>query len=222
MSSTICEQPFYIIFALRRSGHHAVANWIQSQIIERVHMLDFCDEYDDRAHKTIVSKKESPIIFQFENQPIDNVEDYCNGNTKIIICLRDPYNNIASYIKRFNLSHRNLSLVIKMWKVQADLFLSGEYHGISYNDWFKSMEYRRQFCEELGLTFTDVALNRVAHQGGGSSFDKMDYNGEAQKMDVFNRWQNYKNDPLYNELVLQDKELKEISDEIFGPIIEEN
>jgi len=210
----------FIIFAMRRSGHHAVANWLKAQIIEKIHVMDMCSEFNARIADIDKRRPELSRMFIFENQSIEKTYPFTTDFSRTIIILRDPYNNIASYMRRFAVNEWNIKAIISLWKTQADLFLDNKFYGISYNDWFKDVEYRKSICDELETNFTDNMINSVAKPGGGSSFDQMDYNGKAQEMDVLNRWKKVIDEPVFKH-VLQDQELKEYSDEIFGPIIEE-
>ena len=72
-------------------------------------------------------------------------------------------------------------------------------------------------AEKMGLSFHDQTVNKVSGYGTGSSFDKLDFQGQANKMDVLNRWKHYSKDTFYND-IFSDRELVALSDAIFGKI----
>lgn len=85
---------------------------------------------------------------------------------------------------------------------------------ISFNEWFTSVDYRMQISNSLGLKFTDKNLNKVSSNGnGGSSFDKVKFQDNAQKMKVLDRWKDFRGDSRFNRLL--DDELIDLSREYF-------
>jgi hypothetical protein len=52
----------------------------------------------------------------------------------------------------------------------------------------------------LGLQDLDVAIDRVAQCGGGSSFDGVSFDGCAADMLLFDRWRHYAHDPSFRGL----------------------
>lgn len=66
--------------------------------------------------------------------------------------------------------------------------LSGFTH-IYYNDFFSDETYRRNICQQLGGTYNEEKLEKVTPQGGFSTFDKDEYQNNAQDMqEVLNRY----------------------------------
>ena len=86
---------------------------------------------------------------------------------------------------------------------------------ISYNHFVRDPEYRLKIANQLGLSVTpyvEEALGEVPDFGGGSSFSgTQTFELEA----VFKRWEAYKDDPLFREL-LDDSELRALSEQFFG------
>jgi hypothetical protein len=62
---------------------------------------------------------------------------------------------------------------------------------INFNKWFGDIEYRMQISRNLGLVFNDAGINTVPEFGDGSSFDGTAFNGQAQNMNVLNRWRDF-------------------------------
>jgi len=129
----------------------------------------------------------------------------------VVIVLRDVFNMIASRwaYKRTsggcqlgNVNHR----VIETWNQYATVFFYAQ-HGIgsrmgieclpaSYNAWCQSAAYRCLLWQTLsspafGLQgeFTDAGRQEVTTWGCGSSFDGMEWNGMADRMDTSHRYQ---------------------------------
>ncbi len=67
----------------------------------------------------------------------------------------------------------------------------------------------------LNLEFSDAGLNYVSSYGGGSSFEKQNFTGNAQQMDVTNRWKLFLDNDEFLKLIKND-ELLHYSEKIFG------
>ena len=92
---------------------------------------------------------------------------------------------------------------------------------MKFDDWFANKTYRKKIAEQLNLNFSDAGLNTIMPMGWGkkgSSFDKMEYDGNAQKMKVLDRWKEYKDNPVeFTNVLKMNNELREMSEKIFGP-----
>ena len=138
--------------------------------------------------------------------------------------IRDPFNWLASRLKKNYLTVRNKNLTpINLWISYAKEYL-GESQilknnktCINYNQWFEDRDYRQQIAAQLGLEFSDRGINKVHGCGGGSSFDGREFDKKATEMDVLNRWRLFAEDPRYRKL-LDNEELLEYSERIFGHI----
>ncbi len=137
-----------------------------------------------------------------------------------LLILRDPFNLFASRV-HFGLNHIPHARAMKIWKQHARealgirRFLPSSRRVILFNSWVTCSDYRRQIAEQLGLRFTDAAINDVADTAGGSSFDGLKHHGNASHMRVLDRWQEFAEDDGYWQLF--DDELIELSTELFGP-----
>jgi hypothetical protein len=88
---------------------------------------------------------------------------------------------------------------------------------ISYNQWYHNRKYRRRICDYFGVKPINKGLHEVVFfGGGGSSFDGMNYKDEARKMDVFMRWQNFKDDSIYCNFFKKYSKLVDISERLFN------
>ncbi|MGF1480222.1 MAG: hypothetical protein ACFB4I_12140 [Cyanophyceae cyanobacterium] len=139
-----------------------------------------------------------------------------------LLLLRDPYNTFASLIKRGE-KLDDPHAVIQKWIDHAKEYLGLSSYlqnrvSVNYNYWFTDKQYRQELAQSLGLSFTDAGIDTVSAVGRGSSFDKTAYDGKASQMPVLLRYQKYLDHPVMLK-VLANKELNELSEEIFGPIL---
>jgi len=141
-----------------------------------------------------------------------------------VYVLRSPYNQLASWIKWKG--------KVRLAKRFAQCWINGAEEALGITDllphpkiflyqdkWFKDEEYRKEISEKLNLPFSDRGLNAVLKVGRnrtyGSSFDKMEYKGNAQKMNVTERWKEFKDDEFFKS-VMSNERLRELSEQIFG------
>lgn len=192
------------IYFLSRSGSHAIIEWIASHF----------DDYNLLKHGTrrkIVGGGYNRISC-FENKSHESHQD-----TTIKI-LRDPLNWVASGIAYGRWGTLGTSVDRKAYFHPDDFSKNIEQYKnymhspgilIKYNDWFISSEYRRLIEQTIGLKLNvDTTINNVPITGGGSSFDKLLYNGRATEMNTLNRWRSLSWHPLIQS-VLSDNALME-------------
>lgn len=128
------------------------------------------------------------LCISLEDWPIDApIFEPWPRRCQHILLLRDPLNMFASRIRMNNGMHvvygkeradlyfRNS---INLWKMHAREFLGETTHlpghvGIFYDRWVVDAAYRASIAAQLRLVPDDQALNRVAAEGGGSSFEGM-------------------------------------------------
>lgn len=170
---------------------------------------EFLDKFKDYNRMLFIRSYETSSPVEFVDMDMQNP----------IIHLRDAYNTSASFYKKFgDIPQRIIQL--QTWKDLAREWLGITNHIPdkilhNYYQWRTDDNYRRKFVERLGLTFTDIGVNEVSYHGDGSSFVGTKYNGVAADMDLDNRWRKFVDDELYKKTVLEDKELRELSLEIF-------
>lgn len=138
-----------------------------------------------------------------------------------ILILRDPFNLFASRMR--SLRHSvSMHIARRIWKQHAKEFLGKSrllrYKPlfISFNEWSLSPEYRKGISDIIGLEFSDEKFQCITPCHGGSSFDGLLYDGQAEKMKVRERWRYYQDDPGYRSIF--DDEMFALSKEIFGHI----
>lgn len=229
-----------MIFAMARSGHHAVMNWVFNQIVDRKIMhYNNCNRALDwelkilkpragKIHSYNNEKSDCLNVFHIENFDLNNFQKYrmnqfpqLNEETLYIIINRDPYNWIASSIAKSGEFRDDILERIELWKKlmyqstgEDDFLTSAHFLDINYNEWFTSKKYRKYLADRLDVPFTDAGKQAVPSNCGGSSFDKKRFNGKAEKMDVLNRWRNVIHQEFYKELI-KDKELARLGELYF-------
>lgn len=174
----------------------------------------------DEFNKFNISKNNCCIYTVEDYDPSFKCDSIVADKKYQIIVLRDPYNWLASRFQAFGglyslRAERICPNPIELWIKQAKIASNKNelFYVISYNQWFNSLSYRQSISNYLEIDFNDIALNQVNNYGGGSSFDKTDFNGKAQEMDIYNRWKIFKEDKEY--LSLFTKEICDLSDKLF-------
>jgi hypothetical protein len=232
-SSEVINQTEMRIVGLKRSGNHAITNWIIKQNTKKVFYINdvgvnenpYREKYESllRLQDYRGRHRWEPevqgnfrlkdcLIYSYEDYSLDRVTNPVferkhdlyfgkSGKRYDLLILRDPFNCLASRIKSNMLSVKDNKIVI------------------NYNSWVDDLDYRRQISSQLKLEFSDAGFNEVKHQGGGSSFDGMQFTGQANKMNVHNRWQQFIDDPAFRQL-LSNEELLDYSAKIFGHIVD--
>jgi len=175
--------------------------------------------YEDRSLEDIFSA-------QFE----ENHDAWVGATSKRhdIIVLRDPFNTFASRMSASWMRNKldneaGRAVTIDLWKSYAREFIGGSYYAthlpifINYNAWFTNRSYRHELACALGLDFTDAGREVVAGRYGGSSFDGTRFHGQAYRMNVLERWMHFAESEQFRA-IFEDKELLDMSNEIFGPV----
>jgi len=156
------------------------------------------------------------------------VDEFAQERVYVLV-LRSPWNHLASVLKwRDRWYLKKKERFIACW-----LMMAREYMGITdivpspkialnFDRWFSDIEYRKVLSERLGMPFSDDGLGKVMRVGSGtrlgSSFDKMTYESEGQKMKVLERWREYADNKVeFTNVLTMNKELVALSEEIFGP-----
>ena len=236
------------VFGLKRSGNHAIINWILGMIPNNCVFINnlsgFKDPLKQKIDGRIINrnlKKEDSILYNYEdfniaqlkNKPL--LPNNCILRTQLhrkkfnVMILRDPYNMFASRLKTKkgggrNIVIKNANKIRDRWCIYAKEylretnFLGSDKVIVNFNKWFKEEEYRRKLSKVLGLDFSDKNLNIVSKYGSGSSFDNVIFNGNAQSMDILNRWQTITNNKIFKELC-NHKKTWQLSKQIYGTII---
>jgi hypothetical protein len=247
------------VYALRRSGHHAVIQWILNNARKPVCFLNDCDPCTNpyltagsdsvfesidlaaegrgnfsRKALLVCSYEDKYLARTFSGGRSDAMADWIGPSTRSthLLILRDPFNLIASKYRMIFHGHGTkenfeaFTRLPELWKSYARAFLRAASNPnspltpASYNHWFTDDAYRRTLAIALGLSTGDEGRNQVARWGPnlwGDSFDGLTFDGRATEMKVLERWKNYATDPFFR-LLVRDKELIDLSMQIFGPL----
>ncbi len=233
------ETKCFLVFGLRRTGNHAIINWICRQMTPSAHYNNCViepignirlDPLKKFYEKDKVLKKEPKgrslsyyklVVYNFENQLVKDVSfgvkllKIRTENIKYIVITRDPYNLFASRLRSSREGHR----FIDVWKSHVHLCMENkDIIGINFNKWFSEKNYRIELAEKLGLKFTDKGINDV-FWFGASSFDGNKFDGKAQNMEVLERWKNVIGSSVlekkYKQIV-NDPSIRKLSEEFFN------
>jgi hypothetical protein len=207
------------INGIRRSGTHAVANWIMSHFSTGFYINDitsysrkFIKLQSDTlpSHKNICKKtniKDNPniIIIGIENEiddidlinnTLDNYSKLSNiNNIKNIILIRNYFNLAASHIKAWPNKNYHFGLA-DHWKKYINLAQKNQYDLVVYDNWLDH-DYRNNLAKTLGFVNKDLGLEEITKYGGGSSFG--DTYPSAEKLK--NRWKHMINNKQYIDVV---------------------
>jgi len=231
------------VTGMRRSGNHAVINWIVSQIPGDKLFFNDVDIFDPLNRNCLVGfQKENKngrynlLIYSFEDRILNSVADdnvypqkkaykHLVEERLDIIIIRDPFNLFASRRKLKSQFERKTTYISglsapQLWVTYANEFLGETKYlknkkiAINYNRWCSSKNYRSKIADSLGIVFTDYGFGKVTKFGGGSSFDAINYDGQASKMETRKRWEKFKYDYSYARN-FRDYKILNLSEKIF-------
>lgn len=206
---------------------------------------DFHKKFNLNLEKCGIFSKKETLIYSYEDDSLDKIacEEFEKNHDRWIgrsrhrydiLLIRDPFNLIASRLKRDDGDIKNRysfripeerKIIISLWKQYAKEylgltnFLLHDKVCINFNRWFLDASYRREIANRLNLKFDDSGMATVSTVGGGSSFDSTGYDSKASEMKVLDRWKHYKDDKDFKTL-FNDSELMDLSRAIFGDVIE--
>ncbi|MEO0827496.1 MAG: hypothetical protein AAFY67_17975 [Cyanobacteria bacterium J06642_9] len=257
--SSVINQKELRILGLRRSGNHAIAEWIKAQengSVEQLNNLEVrCNPYRHKYHRILdfypehtnwAIKHYMPLargnfveldclMLGYEDHALTSITDPLfermhdvylgKSNQRFdIIIMRDPFNLFASRLKSGMIDVKSgKSTAVELWIQYAREFLNETNYlkhnkiCLNYNHWFTDLEYRKALADQIGNEFTDAGMDRVAHLGGGSSFDGQNMDGAGRKMAVNDRWKQFVDHPDYRK-IFQNQQLLDYSKKIFGDI----
>ena len=173
------------------------------------------------------------LIISYENQRLPYIKTDLfekrhdlyvgeSNNIREILILRDPFNLFASITKAGMRATTSYLLNFpQIWVHYAKEYLGITNHlnknklVINYNRWVSDGSYRDNLAKQLKLNKDhESTVKIVPAYGGGSSFDKLKFQGSSGHMNVFERWKMYRDDPVYHAL-FTDSEIISLSKRIF-------
>ena len=146
--------------------------------------------------------------------------------TQKVLVIRDYYNWVASCLKYARsmkirgsiwvepFSETNIGVYIE----HCNHAIKGTVPFILYDEWFASKKYRKETAESLGFHFTDAAINQLSPWGAGSSWDGGKYLKNASEMDVLNRYKQMEDDEEYQQVIQNNEEAIDLSNQLFGKV----
>lgn len=234
------EKKIFRVSSVKRSGHHAIINWIMRQWNGSVSYHNYVrlgspiyKSAFNHETKLRLPVKNPLIMYNHEEIKLSELktdQDFYSNYWKQrkivdIVVIRDPFNCFASRMKanwkwdnRFNESESNRQKTIDIWKDHAKecLNITNNFPDkvvVNYNQWILDRSYRMELARILGVNFTDAGFTEVTDYGNGSSFDGL--NRIPSNQALLNRWAQFENDPIFNK-IFEDKELISLSDQLFG------
>ena len=170
--------------AVKRSGHAFVGRMIRS----------WCD---------------CPYV-DMENFRISQLRTLkLKSNVVLVLQTRDLLNWWASYSRSRSTMNTGMG---QIWYRIARLFYQDNLQEfkvvkVDFEQFFDSQEYRMGVCAALDGIYNEDKLHHIALNGGGSSFSRTKYDGNAQEMPILERWKQV--DPkIYPPLFANVKGLK--------------
>ncbi len=138
-----------------------------------------------------------------------------------ILILRDPYNSLAlSVIQKrifnINVLHKSIGDWLKNAREFTDKTnYMGEKILINYNDWFSNRDYRIEKIKEIGGEYNKVAIYKEMR-----AERRKEIAGLGGLVDFDNIWKILEDNDYFKEWVIKDKEVEELSNQIFGKILD--
>lgn len=209
-----------------RSGQHAISNWIMSQApdtslwVNNIH--GSADQVDFQHYWYGQVNLETLHLTGLGFEGDLNKTVYHFPESPLILVIRDIRNQTASIAKHPDLLITNK--FFESWERNARQAMGqtnivrGPLIVANYNKWVSSPEYRSQLFSKIqdyiGFDYP-LADNTcfVSSIGGGSSFDGLKYQYDAEKMKVIER---YKNPDVQDAISQIPNRLLNLSKKIFG------
>lgn len=223
---------------MKRSGHHALVNWIgrndgdcihQNDVQAKPDLSDFKGSskvfFGDFAFGPQAEQKNLIANFEdFDFSLFDKIKWPKDGNVYHILFMRDFPNWLASCYKRKDGSYGrdvydNLLSRIELYRSQAKIFSSQDARivPVSYNLFLTSHMYRNELASILGFKNGDgeQGLSRVTQYGYGSSFTGMQEQ-VIKTEDVFSRYKEFDDDMAYQVMLKTNSDLVDFGTNFLG------
>ena len=215
-----------LVLSVSRSGHHAVMNWIISQMKGSVTFYNNCMRGWEQ--KELLPVKNTNV-FKYKNTEHDthsniySIEEFdldfwekfgFEVFNNVIIINRSISNWVASRIKGSNdksidlfeeytniSGHDSCSQIDQWSKLMKESLgvtdvITKPKMHICFDWWHQHEHWRKRYAEQLELEFNDNTKDTVSRFGGGSSFQKSQ-KSSASKLNVTERYIEMENDSVY-------------------------
>ncbi|MFL6292429.1 MAG: hypothetical protein ACJ759_16170 [Thermoanaerobaculia bacterium] len=217
--------------AMRRSGHHAVLNWILRQVRGPGRFLNDCrldpegNVVGNRFSRTVNPAGDGVpddlCLCNFEDLGVEELAALLGrarsrGSERVLhlLVVRDPFNWVASRLK----AEPGLPLagLVERWKGHVRECLGRtrifpDAVPVDFRRWVADAAYRAGLATALGLDFDDRGFREV-ELPGLSSFDT----GRVQEDNsvVLERWKDFRGDEAWRAAL--DAEVIELAEAFFG------
>jgi hypothetical protein len=207
----------WLLHGMKRSGNHAIANWLIPQLgcvyfnnviplgaVLRGKPIPAPQPFK-QWHKARQREHARPlprllVTLEDHDLGLTPFSDRVPGLCRLLV-LRSARQMLSSRIRKaFRVDMPAyprsdgavLQRAIGLWKQHVRCYLEGDdaYPGriaILFDAWFNDREYRASISAALDVAFDDTGYGRVSGEGGGSSFDGVDFDGRAHLMSVADR-----------------------------------
>lgn len=227
------------VIGIRRSGSHAIINWLSS-LLEAPFL--FFNNADPHTDPSLTARQAFGPKFTMRNQvtdgsPCDNVivsyEEICamdlfpldrltcrcyrSSDTVNIVILRDVFNMASSLLSMRGLgvsTMAELEPFIEKWKDYYRLFHDNtSVRLVLFNRWFRSFDYRFSIASSMNMNIEKEDVSTVLNFGGGSSFENQK-NSNGSEFKVLERWKGLQGTEVLQRL-MGDKELLDMTRALF-------
>lgn len=147
-----------------------------------------------------------------------------SGQIVNVVHIRDPFNLLSSKLQqkeKFQLRENYDLSIERVWKGVAREFVRDTNFVedpvlVNFNEWFGNLDYKQELGQQFGLEESCMAESEQVRKGPGqgSSFDSFEFDQQATKMKVLERYKKHIGHPLMNRMV-QDEEVIELARRIY-------
>lgn len=162
----------YYIIGIRRSGIHAIANWLFPMMGDFVYLNNY--ELGKLNENELVVKGNVNVLIGIENKRVSEILKYCNNGKRIWVyrnveeVVRSQYAWYTSKLKDHDFVSDRINQAIELDAEYREI--QHQEAVISYNEWNTSVDYRVLVAKLLGLQFDD-SNKEIVFGYGVSSFE---------------------------------------------------
>lgn len=215
---TAGSHALYLMHGMKRSGNHAITNWLLPQI-KCVHFNNLIPVGKILLGRPMPDPK--PFAGWRRQEELSRgtslprllvtLEDHdlrlmpftgIDIPARSLLILRDARQLFSSRVRKAfrvdmpaypRAAGEVMERAVTLWKQHARCFLGASDDcparvAILFDAWFDDIAYRAAISAAMDLSFDDRGYGKVSPEGGGSSFDGTAFNGRAQFMGVANRY----------------------------------
>jgi len=181
-------------YGMRRSGNHAVAEWLLRCLSQRgdrnfiklnlvaygnscyVNAINqYCSGFELRTDLQFASSTYQNILITHEDVATNFPTKYTEGLKKVVV-IRDIRDLVASRLKSMEKAlkkHQHYFQIddnfFRYWLEHTSQKMDNKMTIIKLEDWAMCTKYREQICEELGIK-NFHGTDPITYHGNGSSF----------------------------------------------------